>query len=89
MRPAGPLVLIASMLILLPTRAYTQAASASGGGAQWDILALGGGWVGGNEGGAGAVWEFGAGLQVVSSSRIGGRLVAASQNNDQGRPHSN
>ena len=82
MKPAGPLVLIACTLVFsTATRASAQ--DASTGGTQWDILALGGGYVAGVEGGAGSVWEFGAGIQVVSSSRVGGRLLVASQNQDQ------
>ncbi len=81
MKPAGPLVLIACTLVLVPATAFTQDASPRG--AQWDILALGGGYVAGDGRGAGVIWEFGAGIQVVSSSRIGGRLIVASQNNDQ------
>ena len=74
MKPAGPLVLIACTLVLTATRA--SALDASTGGTQWDILALGGGSLVGSEdhAGAGGIWEFGAGIQVVSSSRIGARL---------------
>jgi hypothetical protein len=79
MKSAGRLVLIACTLVLTATRVSAQEASASAAGAQWDILALGGGSLVGSEdyAGAGGIWEFGAGNQVVSSSRIGGRLLAA------------
>jgi hypothetical protein len=81
MKPAGPLVLIACTLVLNVSRAPAQEASPSG--AQWDALAFAGGALGGSEGGAGAIWEFGAGIQFVSNSRLGGRLLVASQNNDK------